>query len=82
MASPTFLAWGHFHYISDKALRTSQTRKANQASVSEPANAAMTPTATRERGRAAPSSDWSMMIPWILAPLGNKGLFPDVTLVP
>jgi hypothetical protein len=47
---PTFL--GHPRYISDKPLRTSQTRKANQASVSEPATAAMTPMAARERGRA------------------------------
>jgi hypothetical protein len=74
--------WGHFHYISDKALRTSQTRKANQPSVSEPATAAMTPTATRERGRAAPSSYWSIKIPWILAPLGNEWLCADVPLAP
>ena len=62
---PTFL--GHLRYISDKPLRTSQTRKANQASISEPATAAMTPMAARER-RAAPSSYWSIKMPWILAP--------------
>jgi hypothetical protein len=42
----------------------------------------MTPVAARERGRATPSSDWSIKIPWISAPLGNEGLWPDVPLVP